>query len=394
MGKLSNEDLSKVEKYLDQHGLTFKPLIDELMDHLIEDLENRLEQGNSFDEAWDRIKVNIPEYHFKTLQKEIMETIDRRFNLSRGFTYLSLVLLFVMIVIKLLNLSLSGILLLAMFGAMIASLLTGSLLGIYHYKEKRGAFMVFGVVVGITLFLVSFSFQILHLPGFERIKIISVVLLILFFPGLIVYFGTNRTSRENILIYLHEKHSPGIEQYLLYLFTSAVALSIALIAFGSTPDVAHILLVLAIGGAGLQYFALNWYDYQRRNRWQITGLVLAFLCFVLPVLTGLSHVARVVLTTCFYVITGSIVLKKPDEMLNKRVLLFLMTFVFVTYGLWTLLSLNIIDESLNAVLFNLPFLGLLLSGLVYFIKNPLVKLYMMMVIGHYMFEYPYQLGWW
>ena len=394
MGKLSNEHLSKVEKYLDQHGLTFQPLRDELTDHLIQDLETRLEQGNSFDEAWGRIKGNIPEHHFKTLQKEIMETIDRRLNLSRGFTYLSLVLLFIMVVFKLLHFSLSGILLLAAFGAMIASLLTGSLSGVYHYKEKKGAFMVFGAVVGIMLFLVSFSFQILHLPGFEGLRIISVILLILFFPGLIVYFGTNRTSGENILIYLHKKHSPGIEQYLLYLFILAMTLSIALIAFGSTPDVAHILLVLAVGGAGLQYFALNWYGYQRRNWWQIMGLGLAFLCFVLPVLTGLSYMAKVVLTTCFYVIAGSIVLKKPDKMLNKRVLLFLMAFVFVTYGLWALLNLNIIDESLNAVLFNLPFLGLLLSGLVYFIKHPLVKLYMMMVIGQYMFEYPYQLGWW
>ena len=93
MGHINQEYIKKIETYLDHQGLTFVPLREEMIDHLIGDLENHIEQGESFDEAWSIISNDIPENHFITLQKETMEAINKRFNISKGFTYLSIFLL-------------------------------------------------------------------------------------------------------------------------------------------------------------------------------------------------------------------------------------------------------------------------------------------------------------
>ncbi len=394
MGQLNKKHLNKIEKYLDRQGLSFQPLRDEMMDHLIEDLENHMQQGNSFDEAWQLIMSHIPDNHFKTLQNEIMEIINKRFSLSEGFTYLSLLLLFTMAVFKLLHFPLSGILLLASFGAIAASLLTGVLSGLYLYKDKKGSLMALGVVLAVILFLVSFAFQVLKLPGLMELRTISVAGLILFFPGLTIYFSTQKNNEENILTYLHKKHSPGIQRYLIFLLVLAVALRIALIVFGYHPDVATVLLVLVIGGAGLQYFALNWHDPKTQNWGLAAGLVVGFICFMLPVLLNLqlSNEVRVGLTLVFYTVTGLIVLKKSKEVPNKKVLIALLFVAFLFFVLNAFIKLNIVDASFNAVIFNLPVLIILSSGLFLYRRQPLIKVYLIMVIAYYMFEFPNQLG--
>ena len=393
MGKLSREQLREVEKYLDGQGLTLQPLRDEMIDHLIGDLEARLEQGAAFEVAWDQIKTSIPNDHLKTVQKEIMETIDNRILLPRVFAYLSLVLLLTSTVFKLLHFPLSGVLLLAAFGAIIAALLTSSLIGIFHYREKKGAYMVLGAIVGVALFMVSYSFQILHLPGFAALRTVSVVLFVLFFPGLAFYVGAKSNSEENILTYLHKKHSPGIERYLGYLFILAATLSIALRVFGSTPEVANVLLVLVMAGAGLQYFALGWHDHKDQNWWYALGLALAFLCFVLSSLSGLSGKTSVVLATCFYVIAGAVLLMKSWSVVHKKALLLLMLLVSVIFFSFALSNMGLLGPMPRALAFNLPVLALLLTGLIYFIKYPLIKVYMLIAVSNYLM-FSYELGWW
>lgn len=384
MGKLSREQLREVEKYLDRQGLTLQPLRDEMIDHLIGDLEARLEQGTAFEAAWGQIRGSIPDHHFKTLQKEIIETIDKRLTFSTVFAYLSLVLLLTSTVFKLLHFPLSGPLLLAAFGAMIAALFTGSLLGIFHYREKKGAFMVLGAIAGVALFMVSYGFQVLHFSGVVMLRTVSVVLLVLFFPGLAFYLGAKSNSDENILTYLHKKHSPGIERYLLYLFTLAATLRIALTLFRSTPYVAHVLLVVVIGGAALQYFALGWYEHKGQGRWYSFGLALAFLCFVVLCLGGLPEKARWTLGTGFYVITGAVVLKKSWAEVHRKALVFLILLVSVIFVVASLSNMGLLGSMPRALAFNLPVLALLLTGLIYFIKYPLIKVYMLIAVSNYL----------
>ncbi|MDN5211595.1 hypothetical protein QQ020_06020 [Fulvivirgaceae bacterium BMA12] len=384
MGQLNKKHLSKIENYLDRQGLSFQPLRDEMMDHLIEDLENHMAQGNSFDEAWHLIMGKIPDNHFITLQKETVEIINKRFNLSRGFTYVSLILLFTAAIFKQLHFPFSGILLLTSFGAIAASLITGTLSGFLLHKEKEGKWMILGVISGAILFLISYGFQILKLPGFEELRLISIILLILFFPGLTIYFGAKKRSEENILIYLHKKHSPGIERYLVFLLFVATTLRIASIAFNFLPDISHFFLVLVIFGAYLQYFALNWHYPNNKNWWLLAGLVAGFLCFIVASVVSSMEV-RVIFALLFFLITGLIVLKRSNEISHKIALISLVTFISTVLITWRLTGLHFIDPSFYPTIFNIPILVVLLSGLIFFRKQSLVKMYMLLVITQYCF---------
>ncbi|MGI9541608.1 MAG: hypothetical protein ACR2MX_00030 [Cyclobacteriaceae bacterium] len=396
MGQLNQEQLVKIEDYLDQQGLTFKPLRDEMADHLIEDLKTHIDKGNSFDEAWNLVLNNIPDHHFKTIQRKVMEAIDKRFIVVKGFTYLSLIMLLTIAIFKLVHLPLIGILWLVSVAAMAASLLSGTLLGLYLNKEKKGGLVVLGVVAGIVLYLISFGLNVLHLPPYIGLRTISVIFLILLFSSLTIYFGTNRGEEEHVLIYLHKKNSSGIELYLIILFLIATTLRIASIAFGYDFDVSNVLLFLVVAGAGFHYFILNWHDQGNQNWWLQIGLVLAFIGFILPSMTSLelSSEVRVVLTAFFWILAGIIVLYKSYDVVSKAKLIFVVTIVSTFSVILTLIKLNVIDPMLNPVIFNVAVLAVLLASLIFSIKHQMLKIYMIIVIAHYLGHFPEALGLW
>ena len=78
MEPVKREHIDLIEHYLDQQGLTFKPLREEMKDHLIGDLEAQIENGVCLEKAWELITGEIPNHHFKNLQQEVMDTLRRK----------------------------------------------------------------------------------------------------------------------------------------------------------------------------------------------------------------------------------------------------------------------------------------------------------------------------
>ncbi len=88
------------------------------------------------DDAWAATITELPEDHFKIIQQETMETINRRFKLSRVFTYLALVAMLVATIFKLMHLRGADEALLTSFVALGASLFTGSVSGMYYRPRQ------------------------------------------------------------------------------------------------------------------------------------------------------------------------------------------------------------------------------------------------------------------
>ena len=398
MAALSPAHLNQIQQYLDQQGLTFKPLREEMMDHLIGDLEAQILDGVSFDHAWEHITGEIPDRHFKDIQKEVMETINKKFSLSRGLTYLSLVLIVTMVIFKVLHLSLSAIILLAAFGSIGASLFAGTIFGLYPFKNKVESLLLLGAVIGIELFLLSFFTQIKHLPGFIPLRNASILMLLIFFPVITLYMGKKGNTEDHILTYIHKNHSPGIERFLVILLSISIVLRFISIAFESRPDVSHVLLVLVIGGAALQFFALNWKHKNRPPWWLQTGLIIAFACFVLPNLSVsltdsfFTREVRIIMMGSFLLLIGAILLYQVRDIRYLNVLWLMVTLFLLAYVVWLLTIVGILDSKYVQIAFNLPALLILLSGLIFFYKQPMAKVYLMLIIAYYMWEYPVALG--
>src|SRR5687768_17085488 len=122
--ELTTDQKQRIREYLEQQGLFFQPLQDEMLDHLSCDLELRMLEGYSFDKAWHEVTSDIGNNHFQNIQKEIMETIDKRFTWSQGLSFLALGLLLISMLFKVLHLQLAGEILILSFVFIAAALLT------------------------------------------------------------------------------------------------------------------------------------------------------------------------------------------------------------------------------------------------------------------------------
>ena len=398
MKPLSRQQRLAIEAYLNEQKLTFLPLRNEILDHLMSDLESHIDRGCSFEEAWPMILGKIPAGHFNHLQTETMETIDKKFNASRGFTILALVLLLAASMFKLLHLQYSVILLFASAGVMVAALVTGAISGARLHKQKKGRLMLTAVVLGVVLFLVSWCMQVLQLPGSGLLRMVSAPFLIFLFPALTIYFRTNRGNNDHVLTYLHERHTPGISRFMIILLAIGFVLKLVSVFWGYEVGIPNVVLALVTGGAGLQFFALQW-QYKPENTTSIrsyvtqAALIVGFVAFMIPTLaysaSGISIPTKVAAATIFYLMAGGVVV---SELPSKPFLLIIVALSWGYILAWAAISLGLVDTTTSSILFSAPILAILVGGLVASRRHRMLMTYMIIVVAHFMYFYPFNTG--
>lgn len=265
MSVINEEQRSIIKELLILQGLTFEPLQEEMIDHICCDIEVRITNGYSFDEALRSTMSDIQDDHFRTIQKHTMDTINKRFTLSQWLSYPALGFLLCSLIFKILHLQFTDELLLLSFVLIAASLLVSSVSGIYLNREKNGALRVLAVIIGVVILLIGYTFKILHLPGADPIVILAVTVLIgsLLVNTLFVYLNASRGG--NLLTFLHEKYTPGIERFLLFLLLPITLYKIIVILSGGDYFVGGLILLIVIFGAGFQFIALTWRSIDRKS---------------------------------------------------------------------------------------------------------------------------------
>ena len=393
MWNITQEERNTISKFLDQQGLTFKPLREEIFDHLLGDIETHIDAGHSFETAWSSISNDISRNHFKQIQNETMEAISKRFNVSRVFSILALVLLATSSSFKLLHLPGAAILLITSMVSIAISMLISGLSGVVLYKEKQGKILLFLTILGILYFFFGWVTLILNFSEAGLYRMSSVLILLVLFPMLTIYFRLKLSSENNILLYLHKKHIPGVERFLLILLGIAFILRIFSIIFQYPPNVAEILLVLTAMASGLQFFAINWHALGNENKsknWHTVTVIVLFILFIIPTLGSQIDLHwRVAFTTSFYVLAGITAVKHDQTKTWHYAMIGLIGFVFIC---WSLGRLEIINQEFHQYIFNIPILLMLILGLYFSRKNAMLSTYMVIVIAHYLYEYPELIG--
>lgn len=286
---LSDQYREDIRNFLISRGLAFKPLLDEMSDHVACDLEELMDSGLSYEEAWKKTIAELPDDHFIQIQKETMETINTRFTLSRVLTYAGMAALFCATIFKIMHLRGADVLLISTFVILAASLLTGSVSGIYINRDKKGAVRVISVVLAVVLLEVGYALRLLHLPGADQVIIASVAALLVALTINTLYVYNNASGDGNLFTFLHDKYSPGIERFLLIILPFAI--------FPITG-------VILIFCAALHFIALTWTTMEKEMDKKDAGtLVLTLLSFTCVMLPMLGHVLdfniRLALITLF-----------------------------------------------------------------------------------------------
>lgn len=390
MGKLTKQQQDKLTNFLLEQGLSFKPLLDEMIDHVTCDLEDRMAQGSSFDVAWQQSISALPNNHFQNIQQETMATINKRFTISQGFSYLALVLLFVSMIFKVMHWPLADELLLLAFASIAISLLTGSLSGIFLNKEKKGAIRVLAVVSGVILLIVAYAFKLLHMPGADQLVLLGVTLTIASLLMNTLYVYQHASGEGNLLTYLHEKYTPGIERFLLFLLFPLMIYRVVSMLLSPELYIGNLLLLIVIFGSGLQFIALNWRimekDLTKRNKNIFAGIIISILCFTLPLLgeAFLPLNVRVTMIVLFSAVSAWLAWQLEEE--KKPLLLIMAWLVPIVFAGWGLIMTGIIPLAAAKYIFNLPLMLMMAIGLLLCRKHGAMRAYMIVSLASYILE--------
>lgn len=387
--ELTADQKQKIREYLAEQGLSFKPLQDEMADHLICDIELLMVEGYSFDKAWHQITGEISENHFQHIQREVMETINKRFTWSQGLSYLALGLLLVSMLFKVLKLPLVGELLLLSFALIAAALLTTSLSGVFMNRGKQGAARVFSMIAGIIILLVGYAFKLLHLPRADQLIVIAVAVLVISMLVNTIHVYQHSSGHSNLLTYLHEKYTPGIERFFLILLLPIVIYNCVMIVQGAQP--ANFILLVVMFGSGLQLVVMSWRrmekDLLKRNPSTLAATIISSIFLTLPFLGPLvPFEARVIIIVMFTAVSGwlAYTMEEEPKRVSSLIMVCLVPLIFIG---WALIRLELIPSSSHPVFFNIPLILILSGGLLLCRKHGSMRAYMLISLASYLFEY-------
>lgn len=389
MERLSPELLRQIHNFLVEQGLTFKPLADDMTDHVACDLEERMAAGASFEEAWSAWLQSLSKEHFNKLQSETMNTIEKRISISRGLSWLAIGLFFASIIFKTLHLQFAPELLLLSFISTGVALVTGSLTGIALSQERKGAIRILTVVAGALLMMAGYAFKLMHLPGADQLLVMAVVVTLGATIHNTLYVYNHASGQGNLLTHLHEKHTPGIERFLLILLLPLAAYRIITL-FTNDVYLGNIILIVVIFGAGLQFLALLWGKVENNLRLRrpsfLVPLLITISCFCLPFLGGsfLSLEVRIVMVVIFMACSAWLVNEVETKKGLVTVFVFLVPLLFAG---WALTFLKLIPAANKGIFFNIPILIALLVGVLFTPTRSVARAWMTTITAAYMFEY-------
>lgn len=393
MGQLSAEERNSLRQYLSSEGLTFKPLLDDMVDHFACTLEEKMQSGMRFADAFEQTKSEIPTDHFNKLQQETMETIDKRYNVARGLSWLTLGMLLGATIFKLLHLRGASELLIASFIMLAASLLSGSLSGILRNRDKKGALRLLALVAGVILLLAGFTFTVLHLPGNTGLTFIAVIIVIVAGVANTLHAYSKTGSDGNLLTWLHEKYSPGIERFLLLLFAPLLAFKAITMYFfpAAVSPVANIGILIVVYGAALQFIAIVWRSMEKnpahRTPAVLAVTILVFILFNLPFLTSVFNIPLRGSFIMLFMIAGAwltYTLEEKPMNTPSMIVLGLIPLIFTT---WSMTLMSVLPTSSSGMIFNAAVLVVLLAAFFFTRPYSISRAFFIVAVSSYMFEY-------
>lgn len=391
MRSTTDTERRSVREFLAYRGLTFQPLLDEMTDHICSEAETMMSDGMTFEEAFKNITSELPEDHFLTIQTETMKTITNRFNLSRVFSFVAMGALLIATAFKMFKLPGAPQLLIFSFVALGGALVAGVLPGLTMKREEKGAMRVLAIVGGTILLMLGFGFKVNHLPGASPMIVLGVAVIIIGIILNTLFVHINASGRGNLMTFLHEKHSPGIERFLFIVGTPVVLYKI--FRMFTVPDgrgsVADVILIVVIYLAGLQLITLFWRTIEKNQIKKIpviVGLIVAGICMMLPMLADLLPFSvRLACVTIFSVVAAVLVFRLGEEKWSWVAMVSQIAFIALAMMKW-----DLIPVYSNAIL-NFLIILLMVAGILLAKKEGLLRTFMIMSVASYLLESNMQL---
>jgi hypothetical protein len=390
---LDPQQQKRITDFLKAHGLTFEPLLDEMIDHITCDIETHMTNGASFEEAFYLVTRDIPKGQLSIVQSQAISANNKSLSVENAFSYFGLVLMFVSVLFKMLHLQYGGVVLLISFASIVSALVLAVCKRIRSWDTVVGTLPTFLLVIGIGIFVAGYGLGILGKVEGQTLLTTGVCILT---PALLLI--TSRIYRKkitsgNFLAQAIELHSASIVNFLLLLLYITLSYKVLCYLVGLPHFLGNAFLALIIFCAGLQFIIQHWrlvlHDCVMPNTYlpiMLYGLLLFVPFFTLK--TGIP--IRVGAVVACNLITAWLVLLVHVKRF-RPLLIGCVGIVLLVFCTWAAVKLEFLPPSATQMVFNLPVLIILVAGLLYYRKVQVINMFMIISVSGYVLEYPQHL---
>jgi hypothetical protein len=194
-----DDNLDRIRGDLVRRGLSYEPLVDDLLDHVCCMLEDAMKAGSDFDTSYKEVLETIGDKRLPEIQHHTLLNLDKKYQKMKNFTYLSgitsVLLIFVGAFFKWMHFP--GAAAIFSLGILISVLVFLPLYFISSYREQtekmKPVLFIAGYLILATM-LTGILFKIMHWPASGILITMGIGLIILLV--LPYYLITNYRKQE------------------------------------------------------------------------------------------------------------------------------------------------------------------------------------------------------
>jgi len=316
MAELNLYHIDQITSDVKIQEIGFSHLFHDLVDHICCDVEYHMQQGMSFDEAYNTVKAKIGFRGLKKIQEETLYVVDSKYRKMKKLMKISGVAGTIMLsfaaIFKISHWPMAGILL--FFGALVLSFLflPSALTVLWkETKNKKKLILFISAFIAGVAFILGMLFKIQHWPGANIAVLAGLVTgAILFVPSLLIQLLSDNEKKHKRIVYV------------------IGALSVLIYVTGFWFRILHWPMAdmfIMLGAFILFFIAFPWFTWiQWKNETSVNArfifMVIAPLLFVLPgALVNLS-LARTYENGFYITLKKQDALIKLQEKANNRFL--------------------------------------------------------------------------
>lgn len=204
---LSSSNLEWLIREVMKAGITYSHLQEELIDHICCDVEQEMQGGLSFEQAYAKVRDKVGIGGLERIQEDTLYIIDKKYRIMKNTMKISGMLAPILLVLgtifKIQHLPVAGILMVAGFVTMAFVFLPSAMY--VSYKEvsnKTRKWTHIAGFLGIFFTMLGFLFKVQHWPLTALLLVTGFVLIILVFLPLVALNRFRETGSVPAYIYV------------------------------------------------------------------------------------------------------------------------------------------------------------------------------------------------
>jgi hypothetical protein len=208
MPELSLHNIDQISNDVRKQEITFSHLLEELIDHICCDVENEMQNGFSFSEAYRRVRKKMGSRRLKEIQEETLYAVDSKYRKMKNTMKISGVAGTVMLgfasMFKIMHWPGAGILITLGALVLIFIFLPSALVVLWkETKSRKRLFLFISAFFAGGFFISGTLFKIQHWPGAGIILSLAALFSILFFiPALLVSSMHDQEKKAKRPVYI------------------------------------------------------------------------------------------------------------------------------------------------------------------------------------------------